>query len=191
MIQTTHIVPLRTGWDPNPAGAPWYPDDLPEEWRLGFYSNAFRAVLVPASQWRSAGPEVMATWAADTPPCFRFYLEREETPAGLDSSADPEHPARALGNRLGGLLARASDSLRHGGGPPPRRVFASPASIPAAPGLAWDVPAWALADVRSTRNWIEERVCEAPPGPMLALLGRCRFADLERWQVLIEMMGLA
>jgi hypothetical protein len=191
MIQKVHIVPLRTGWDPNPAAAPWYPDDLPEDWRLGYYSNAFWAVLVPARQWRNPGPGVAGSWAADTPLRFRFYLEREEALEWIDPWADLEPFARTLGERLGGLVAPASDSPKRGEDPSLRRVLAPPASTPAAPGLACEVPGWALADPRTTRSWIEKRVREAPPGPMLALLGDCGFADLERWQILVEMMGLA
>ena len=29
----------------------FYPDDIPEEWRLGFFANEFNALLVPWSQW--------------------------------------------------------------------------------------------------------------------------------------------
>ena len=53
------------------------------------------------------------------------------------------------------------------------------------------------------RGWIEARVralgAQGPYGrrapgsgrPLLALLGDCRFDDLERWQTMLELMGLA
>lgn len=63
MLPGTTMVPLRTGWDPNTAATPWYPHDLPEDWRLGYFSNPFWAVLVPATQWRVAGPGIAETWA--------------------------------------------------------------------------------------------------------------------------------
>lgn len=33
------------GWDE------WYPEDLPPEWRLGYYANEFQVVLIPESDW--------------------------------------------------------------------------------------------------------------------------------------------
>ncbi len=35
------------GWDCRD----FYPDDLPEEWRLDYYANHFSALLVPSAQW--------------------------------------------------------------------------------------------------------------------------------------------
>lgn len=191
MIQPTHIVPLRTGWDPHPTAPPWYPDDLPGDWRLGYFSNAFRAVLVPATRWRRAGPGIAGIWAADTPERFRFYLEGERRLGGTRSAADLEPFARVLGGRLGGLVMPASRSRGDGAHPRPQRVLASLSSPYTTPGAAWAVPESARLDPRTARSWIEDRVREAPPGPVLALLGDCDFTDLERWQILIEMMGLA
>jgi hypothetical protein len=187
MIQTTHIVPLRTGWDPDRAAPSWYPEDLPDDWRLGYFSNAFRAVLVPAAQWTAAGSAVAGHWAEDTPPRFRFYLEREWTPDG--SSKDMEPFARALRGRFGGLVTSASSFPGEGAHLPPRQVIPLPKLPSDSPSRAWEVPGFAISDPRATRSWIEDRVREAPPGPLLALLGDCRFADLERWQILIEIMS--
>jgi hypothetical protein len=70
-------------------------------------------------------------------------------------------------------------------------------------GLAWEVPADLVRDLRQARGWIEAKVralgVQGPEGtcapglgiPPLALLGDCRFDDLERWQIMLELMGLA
>jgi hypothetical protein len=70
-------------------------------------------------------------------------------------------------------------------------------------GLAWEVPADLVRDLRQARGWIEAKVralgVQGPDGrrapgsgrPPLALLGDCRFDDLERWQTMFELMGLA
>ena len=52
----------------------FYPDDLPEDWRLGYYANEFPVVLVTAREW--ALPEAdAAQWYDDTDPSFRFVVE--------------------------------------------------------------------------------------------------------------------
>ena len=186
MIQTTHIVPLRTGWDPNPAAPPWYPDDLPDDWRLGYFSNAFWAVLVPAAQWRAAGPAVAGRWAEDTPLRFRFYLEREWAPDGL-ARTDLEPFARALRERFGRPGdVRVVDSRGRGAHLSLRQVLAPPIHPSDSLALPGRSPGLALADPRATRSWIEERVREAPPGPpagpawRLPLRGPGALADLDR-----------
>ncbi len=172
------VLPLRTGWDPEPCDPLWYPQDLPPEWRLGYFSNACRCVLVPARQWRAATPALAAAWAADTSERFRFYLETECATA-VDWPPTGSQPlARALGVRLGGLVGPAASETG-------RRPFRGPRTATS----AWEVPAAAIADLRKARRWIEERVAQPPDGTLLALLGRCRLADLERWQTLSELMN--
>jgi len=39
------------GWQHASWQGDFYPDGLPEEWRLGFYGNEFRLVLLPAAEW--------------------------------------------------------------------------------------------------------------------------------------------
>ena len=53
----------------------YYPEDLPAEWRLAYYANEYRAVLVPAARWGAAGAQGWAQWLEDTDTEFRFVLE--------------------------------------------------------------------------------------------------------------------
>jgi len=48
----------------------FYPEDIPEEWRLGFYANEFNTLLVPWSEW-----EELEEGLDDTPDDFHLYLE--------------------------------------------------------------------------------------------------------------------
>lgn len=81
------------GWQ-HPAWAEaFYPDDMPEEWRLAFYNTQFRCVFLDRALWQAATPEVWAARAEETQEGFRFVLE-----ASGDASCDAAM-ARALGGR--------------------------------------------------------------------------------------------
>lgn len=58
------------GWDDE-----FFPLDLPRAWRLTFYANHFRSVLVPGRMLLRAESTNLAEWLADTPEEFRFFLE--------------------------------------------------------------------------------------------------------------------
>lgn len=63
------------GWDFDAWQQDFYPQDLPEDWRLGFYANEFRGVLVPDAVWRQAGAAELADWFGDLAAPFAVYLE--------------------------------------------------------------------------------------------------------------------
>lgn len=63
------------GWDHPAWVGEFYPDDLPPDWRLSYYANAFRALLVPAEDLHRADPDLLGQWTADVPEAFAFYLE--------------------------------------------------------------------------------------------------------------------
>ncbi|PKM45781.1 MAG: hypothetical protein CVV05_05845 [Gammaproteobacteria bacterium HGW-Gammaproteobacteria-1] len=83
------------GWDHAGWCGSFYPDDLPPEWRLAYYANEFRAVVVPAALWRGADAGTAAQWATDTAEGFRFLLEAA-------AGAPPAALVQALGERYGG-----------------------------------------------------------------------------------------
>jgi len=103
----SHVLRIgAVGWHHREWVGGFYPDTLPEDWWLTYYSNEFDCVLVPAEHWRGADAR---QWCDDTPEAFRFYLELREGSdrdvAGLTALAD------ALGARLGGVLARRGAAL--------------------------------------------------------------------------------
>ncbi len=199
----THVLPVRTGWDSAPDGPAEYPQDLPPEWRLAYFANDFWGVLVPPGIWCEAGPAGAAGWVADTPSRFRFYLELLES----DRAGPLAAVAAALGDRLGGLVGTAPALASATGAGPNRllRVATEPGQTGplAGWGLAWEVPAPLIRDLRGARAWVDARARgqglrgldgAASPGaapPLLALLAECRFEDLARWQAMLELMGLA
>lgn len=62
------------GWSPADWQRIFYPEDLPEDWRVSYYANEFACVLLPATVWEN--PSIQAAfWQAEVQPDFRFYLE--------------------------------------------------------------------------------------------------------------------
>jgi hypothetical protein len=66
---------IARGWDRSDWCGEFYPEDLPEDWRLSYFANTFQSVLVPATSWRAAPRGRLAQWAGDVPERFGFYLE--------------------------------------------------------------------------------------------------------------------
>jgi len=52
----------------------FYPEDIPDDWRLGFYANEFNSLLVPWSLW-SESIEDLTEALDDTGDDFHLYLE--------------------------------------------------------------------------------------------------------------------
>lgn len=88
------------GWDhPQWAGS-FFPDDLPEDWRLTYYSNEFSGVLVPVSLWRVADAKSVRAWKEAVAEEFLFYLE-------FGTAEDYRHVERtrqSLHPHFGGLV---------------------------------------------------------------------------------------
>ena len=93
------------GWRDN-----YYPDDLPEDWRLDFYANEFRQVLLPFEAWSAIGPDEVGEWIDATDTGFRFFVEMGEnrlSPITLTL-------LQVLRIRLGGICIDADISIDDG-----------------------------------------------------------------------------
>ncbi len=53
----------------------YYPDDLPEDWQLSYYSNDFNVVMVPAYYWHQQQGYFCESWLDAVHLDFRFYIE--------------------------------------------------------------------------------------------------------------------
>ncbi|MEW5837901.1 MAG: DUF72 domain-containing protein [Pseudomonadota bacterium] len=62
------------GWEHAEWVGTFYPDDLPPEWRLTFYSNEFDAVGLYAAGWMTPPVAALEQWLEDTHADFRFHL---------------------------------------------------------------------------------------------------------------------
>lgn len=85
------------GW-PHPAWlGDYFPDDLPEDWQLAYFSNDADALYLNQTQWQSMDCDEMEQAVDDLPEHFRFYLRA--------AVSDVAHPLiGVLGPHLGGLL---------------------------------------------------------------------------------------
>jgi hypothetical protein len=108
-----HLEIAARGWNHAGWSGRFYPETLPEEWRLTYYSNEFRRVLVPARQAAAADAEVIGQWREDVHGQFRFLIE-------LRIDADHQTPGAdqlqrlqdGLGALLGGVLVVMPASAR-------------------------------------------------------------------------------
>ncbi len=53
----------------------FYPDDLPPDWALSYYSNELNTVMVPASYWRHSAGFDCENWLDNIHDNFYFYVE--------------------------------------------------------------------------------------------------------------------
>lgn len=82
-IETHRVVIGACGWKHKAWLNDFYSEDLPEDWQLGFYSNEFSVVYVPASDWLDVSdsdvPNLddtdISEWPEDVSETFRFILE--------------------------------------------------------------------------------------------------------------------
>jgi hypothetical protein len=61
------------GWDHATWVGSYYPEELPADWRFGYYSNEYRSVLMPADHWTLEQP--LEDWIQDADDAFRMVLE--------------------------------------------------------------------------------------------------------------------
>lgn len=98
------------GWSDSGCCAGYYPDDMPEDWQLCYYSNLHRAVLLPEYSWHRAVDSELEQWLEDTDPGFVFVPAIG--PDLLDKVSRgrlPDWPAmKRLKDQIGCLLAMPS-----------------------------------------------------------------------------------
>ena len=63
------------GWDHGHWCGPFYDPDLPTDWRLTYYANLLRAVLVPELTGVKVDATLAASWLEDTDEGFKFVIE--------------------------------------------------------------------------------------------------------------------
>lgn len=75
MITHSHRILIgANGWLHPAWQTQFYPDDLPDDWQLGYYSNEFQIVLLPAAYWQSIAAEI-EDWLEDSSDNLRIVCE--------------------------------------------------------------------------------------------------------------------
>ena len=92
-------------WDHEHWLGTFYPDDLPEDWRLSYYANEFSAVLVPEDKWRSNLGN-LDEWVDEVPEDFLFYLQ-----SSGGESPELTQISDQLGENFAGLSGGVSSAV--------------------------------------------------------------------------------
>jgi hypothetical protein len=86
--------------DASPAWMAFYPEGLPEDWRLPFYAHYWKDLLVPSGEWVRLLSD--PGWLDGVPDDLALYFE---VPSFLsEAGAAMQTLAEALGTQLGGFL---------------------------------------------------------------------------------------
>ena len=96
------VVVGAQGWSHSHWLDSFYPDDIPDDWRLGFYANEFNTLLLPFPVWRDAIDE-LDEQLEDTPEDFHLYLVLPATLQDLPRSL------QQFSERVTGLVCMADD----------------------------------------------------------------------------------
>jgi hypothetical protein len=75
MTSNSLVLVGASGWQHPAWQGGFYPDDLPGDWLLSYYSTQFQAVYLPAAVWQTASKATWAQWLHDTRDGFYFVLE--------------------------------------------------------------------------------------------------------------------
>ena len=103
MDLSEHIVQIGAcGWQYDAWQGEFYPEDLPDEWQIGYYGNEFQVVLIPSDYWL-AGPEAIETWLEESDESLNFICE---WPAGAKQTliAQAKQGIEILSDRVLGIL---------------------------------------------------------------------------------------
>jgi hypothetical protein len=184
------------GWELLVDGAELYPDDLPPEWRLTYFSNVFDAVYLPAEDWVDQTEATLSEWHDDVHSGFRFFLESPAAPT--ETGRTIGRARRALGDRLAGLVCEAGPSSgRHAEEP---GCWYRPADAEALAGaqtgsaahgeaLALHIPASPDAHPRGIRQHLEALRRHCGPVPLLLVLEPPCAGTVLRWRTIAELLG--
>jgi hypothetical protein len=179
---------VTRGWDLHDEAGYFYPRDLPADWRLTFFSNAFPAVLIPANLWVRASPRLRRDWAEDVHDGFRFYLE---LPVAGDPADELRSAAEALGDRLAGVVGSTDPA------PGPGILFLrwqeDPSAIDGCPSaVSCPVDSYDR-DLRRARAWLETFFQRLAGSNGLVVLdgAKADAAVLRRWLELAWLLGFA
>lgn len=72
-VESYRVAMGTCGWKHEAWHKDFYPEDLPEDWLLGFYANEFSVVYVPAAEWLDDTD--ITEWLENVSASFRFILE--------------------------------------------------------------------------------------------------------------------
>jgi uncharacterized protein YecE (DUF72 family) len=150
---------------------PFYPEALPPRRMLEHYAGVFRTVEINNTFYRMPAPALLETWAAQTPPGFRFAVKAPQQITHRLRLRDATEPMRellrrcsALGERLGPILVQLPPNLKVD--PPRLESFLSglpPATVVA---IEFRHPSWFHDDTWALLREHRAALCIAQSGDL-------------------------
>jgi hypothetical protein len=187
---------MRVGavWDD--ASSDWaafFPEDLPEDWRLPFYAHYWKVLLLPSKDWARMHSDPL--WLSDLPEDLNLYFEIP--PSGRGSGALMATLTERLGLRLGGFLVGSADC------PVPsvsREYLFARVPFPSVPGAlratayAGDTGAVCIVEPQPglalrDRRALLEALVQALPGSARTLFLKCDPKALEDSETILRLIG--
>ena len=164
----------------------WYPDELPPEWWLAYYANAFRCVRVAPDIWQGE----WAAWAdelAALAPDFRLLIAVDEDAR----IADPDWRAtlERLGERIGVIVLEPDGSGPEGIATRLQRWQKLPWPVVVDPGAGVDPAPWrdAVAQAGAGLCWRGVGAFDLPgPAWAVARLAAAELTDLPTLRRAVE-----
>ena len=99
-----HVVLIGArGWQHNDWIGEFYPDDLPDDWRLGYYGNEYPVVMVPAS-YLSADESEYEQWLEESDDSLRMIVEWPAQGAGQQQVAAAQKAVELLAQRVMAIM---------------------------------------------------------------------------------------
>jgi len=99
------------GWKHEDWSGNFYPDDLPQDWQLTYYSNAFNCVLVPVEYWCEQKMPDCEEWLESVHEEFRFHIACDERLLECVSLEQLETSLSILKPALASLVFLPADNL--------------------------------------------------------------------------------
>lgn len=89
-----------SGWHYQHWKGPFYPDDLPDQELLGYYTHFFRCVEINNSFYRLPSPETLKQWRSTVPADFTFSVKASRFITHMKKLKDPEEPLDRFFSRI-------------------------------------------------------------------------------------------
>jgi len=175
------IVPAD--WCSLADAASYYPHDLPEDWRLGYFANEHAGVYVPRAVWGRATAEMLRSWREDVHGRFGFFLEWPSDAAATDAGV--ASASAVLRDNLVAWVRWSATPAEPGA----LLATAAPGKEAHRVGQALHCPPALLDDPRGAADWLRRSVAAA--SATLAVLPRPGSAQLTQWRQLAALLGFA
>lgn len=112
IIQSHRVYIGASGWLHSQWDEHFYPEDLPQDWKLAYYGNEFPVVSVTEKEWQQGGE--VSDWLEDTEdsPLFICELPLENISSELLMKAQPYlEKINQLGKRCLGIVCHLNNNV--------------------------------------------------------------------------------